>query len=92
MLGLWLVLFALTISPQLHRLLHEDADGADHHCLVTQIQHQPVLSGFVAAVLPAAPVLETVCTPLADVRFVPAYDYRLSPSRAPPAAFSFPCA
>jgi hypothetical protein len=82
---LWLGTFALAASPQLHRLLHEDADSAGHHCLITQIQQQPLLAGFVPVAIPAAPVADAGVVCRADFQFLHSCDYRLSPSRAPPA-------
>jgi hypothetical protein len=86
MLFLWVGTFALAASPQLHRLLHSDAQEAGHHCLITQIQQQPLLTGFVPVVVPAAPAscAELVCR--AEFQLVPSRDYLLSPSRAPPSA------
>ncbi len=83
MLVLWLGTFALTASPQLHRLVHRDADNPAHTCLITQIQ-TGVDCGFVVVVTPA-PVL----APIASIRpveilVVPAGDPYVSPSRGPP--------
>jgi hypothetical protein len=88
MLLLWIGTFALTVSPELHQLLHPDAQGSDHNCLITQLQQHTLLAGFAAiiAALPAPVVGTAVCR--AEVQFVPAFDYRLSPSRAPPFLFS----
>jgi hypothetical protein len=88
MLLLWVGTFALTVSPELHRLLHQDAQGPNHNCLITQIQQHPLLAGFatIAAPVPARAEVAAVCR--AEVQFVPACDYRLSPSRAPPFLFS----
>ena len=54
MISLWVALWALEVSPDLHRLLHEDAQSPGHTCLVTQFQHHLLLSGFVAAATPRA--------------------------------------
>ena len=86
MFFLWLGIFALTASPVLHNLLHQDAQGPDHHCLVTLIQHQPLLTGFVPMVVPAAPLFFTELPCCAECQPNPSRDYRLSPSRAPPLA------
>ena len=87
MLALWLGTVALASSAELHRLLHQDAQNVSHTCLVTQIQQHGVAAGFAPAV---APVAATEAPGLArsfDFQFVPTRDYRLSPSRAPPAHF-----
>ena len=85
MISLWVALWALEVSPDLHRLLHEDAQSPDHHCLVTQFQHHLLLSGFVAAAAPPLPVGSSAPLGCGDFQFLPSYDYRLTPSRAPPA-------
>jgi len=86
MLLLWALMWGLSASPDLHRLLHQDAQNPEHHCVATQLQHKSVLTGFVAVVVPAAPS-GTLC-PLhpCDARVVTLFDGRLSQSRAPPAA------
>ena len=86
MFSLWVALWALEVSPDLHRFLHEDAQNPNHTCLVTQFQHHLVLSGLVAAVAPALPEVCSALPACGDFQFLPAYDYRLTPSRAPPAA------
>lgn len=85
MLGLWLGLGALAISPELHRLVHKDARASSHHCLVTQLQRHSITPGL-------APILAPVLTdrwiiqPAApELRVQLSSDHRLSPSRAPPA-------
>ena len=90
MLLLWLGTFALTVSPELHHLLHPDSQGPNHNCLITQIQQHSLLAGI--AIIPApAPVPATVAgVRCAEVQFLPASDRRLSPSRAPPLLFSSP--
>src|SRR5204863_8121607 len=57
MLLLWLGAFALTASPQLHRLFHRDAQSANHHCLVTQLQQHSLWASFSLAVAPVTPTL-----------------------------------
>jgi len=86
LLFLWTTTLALSVWPDLHRFLHEDAQSPDHNCLVTQFQHQSLLSGFVAAVAPALPeAVSALPAPAGDGHFPLLCDYRLSPSRAPPA-------
>ena len=88
MLLVWVGTVALTVSPELHRLLHKDAQAPGHNCLITQIQQQPLLAGFSSVAAPTAvPVVAAaVCTP--EVQFLPASDYHASPSRAPPVLLS----
>jgi hypothetical protein len=85
MLSLWVALWAIQVSPDLHRLLHEDAQSPGHTCLVTQFQHHLLLSGFVAATTPPLPVVSSAPLASGDFQFLPSCDYRLTPSRAPPA-------
>jgi hypothetical protein len=92
MLLLWVGTFALTVSPELHRFLHQDAQGANHNCLITQIQQHPLLAGYVAITAPAPARAAVAALPRAEVRFLPACDYGVSPSRAPPLFFSSPTA
>jgi hypothetical protein len=84
MLWLWAALWALEVSPNLHRLLHENAQSPGHCCLITQLQQHLLLSGFVAAAAPRLPEVSSAPLGCSDFQFVPAYDYRLTPSRAPP--------
>jgi len=88
MLLLWVGTIALTVSPELHHLLHQDSQSSNHNCLVTQIQQHPLLAGFAAITAPVrAPVTFVAACP-AEVQFHHAFDYRLPPSRAPPSFFS----
>jgi len=89
MFVLWLGVYALTVSPQLHHLLHEDAQCSAHTCLITQLQKQPALGGCVTVAAPAPVLTEIDSVRASDTQFVPAFDYRLSPSRAPPLSVSF---
>jgi hypothetical protein len=82
---LWVAMCALEVSPELHHRLHKDSHSAGHTCLVTQLQHHQVLSGFVPAIAPALPEVSSTQLSCGDFQFRPAYDYRLTPSRGPPA-------
>ena len=86
MMSLWATLWALEVSPDLHRLLHEDAQSPGHTCLVTQIQQHLLATGFVAAATPPLPIFSYAPITCGDSQFLPSYDYRLTPSSAPPAA------
>ncbi len=88
MLLLWLGTLALTASPQLHSLLHRDAQNLDHNCLVTQIQRGSLLAGLVAIIALLAPLTVVGVTWRANTQILPSFDYRLAPSRAPPFGFS----
>jgi len=88
MLFLWLGTFALTVSPELHRLLHKDARSAHHQCLITQISQHSLLVTFAPVVAPAAPHAGMGPLCFAVTEFFPTIDYLLSPSRAPPSVTS----
>ncbi len=81
---LWLGTFALASSHHLHGLLHEDAQNAAHNCFVTQVQQQTVLAGSALVVVPALPLTFIGLLPSAISLVSADYNYRLSPSRAPP--------
>jgi hypothetical protein len=86
MLALWVGSVALTVSPQLHGLLHDDAHSATHSCLVTHLQQYTVLAGT-GGITVSNP--STDCSGIAafaDFPLLSRIDYRLSPSRAPPSA------
>jgi len=84
MLVLWLGTFSLTVSPQLHRWLHDDADSPAHACLITQIRHHSMPVAAVPVVAPVPVLAEISAAFLSEVQFLPTGDYRLCPSRAPP--------
>jgi len=86
MLVLWLGTFALAASPQLHRLLHQDAPGPNHQCLITQLQQQPLLAGVAVVSAPAMALGPMLSVAPAVCQFSPVRDCRLAPSRAPPRA------
>jgi hypothetical protein len=86
MLTLWVWMCALEVSPELHHFLHKDAQSPAHNCLVTQFQHHSLHPGCAPLLLPARP---TEWSPLIAQNYFlvpPSFDYRLSPSRAPPSA------
>ena len=84
MLLLWLASFALAASPQLHRLLHQDAHNLNHHCLITQIKQQDLAAGCPVA-LEAAPLIGGFGLVVAlDQQCVSSFDFRVSFSRGPP--------
>lgn len=84
MLSLWLITFALAAVPQIHRLLHQDADHATHHCLITQVGQYSPLAGFVPLTVPLAPIASYQLSSSGDLRALSIFDYPYSPSRAPP--------
>jgi hypothetical protein len=81
---LLLISSTLAVSGALHQLLHNDATGSHHLCLVCLFAKGQVSAADVALVA----ALLVLC-PLFSFRAgnpspLPAFDYRLSPSRAPP--------
>ena len=86
MLLAWLAVCAIEVSPELHSVLHKDAQSPAHTCLVTQLQKHSINSGFVPAVTPAPSVEWNLLAILGEVQLFASFDYRLSPSRAPPLA------
>jgi hypothetical protein len=86
MLLLWLGIFSFAACPQLHHLLHSDSHQAGHQCLVTQIQHQPLLAGLAHFLVPTPSCFEVPLVHCTDALFLSSSDYRISPSRAPPQA------
>ena len=90
MLSLWASLCALEASPQLHALLHSDAQNPGHTCLITQLHQHTLLAGFAPSAVPVAPVAVGNLAAVEQSLFFASYDYRLSPSRAPPVSFLLP--
>jgi hypothetical protein len=82
----WLGVCAIEVSPELHSFLHKDAQSPAHTCLVTQLQKHSIDSGFAPPVSPAPPVGWNGLVTYREVQFFASFDYRLSPSRAPPLA------
>jgi len=86
MLLAWLGVCAAEVSPELHTFLHKDAQSPAHTCLVTQLQKHSIDSGFAPAISPAPPVTWNLLVAKCEFRLFTSFDYRLSPSRAPPLA------
>jgi len=85
MLVLWLATFALTALPQLHTLLHKDAQTLNHNCLVTQLQQHSITSAGTGILIPTPFISGLVASRPDEFPVLVSGDYRLSPSRAPPA-------
>jgi len=88
MLALWLATLVVAACPQIHQLLHHDAQSATHSCLVTQVQQHLLTAGFATAVIPTPPPTGLGLIFFAESQFLPTCDCRLSPSRAPPLILS----
>jgi hypothetical protein len=81
-----LVLFLSFVgaSPQLHRLIHPDADSAEHSCAITLFAHGQVAAANVSVAIVVLAVLFGGVALLAETLLLPLADYHYSPSRAPP--------
>jgi hypothetical protein len=88
MFVLWLVTFALSISPALHELLHSDSQSGTHECLITAFTHGQVLSSASTGVVLAVDPVCIIAPPPVVLAFVSQPENRLAPSRAPPAPLS----
>lgn len=86
LVGLVLLLDAMSASPSLHELLHHDADKPGHQCAVTAFAHGKVDSATVdlPVVVTTAP-FELVVQALFST-FSPAIE-NLPAGRAPPVSF-----
>ena len=85
LVGLVLLLNALTSSPQLHELLHADAGQAEHLCAVTLFAHGQVDAAD-AAVVACLPSVAIEFFPQPSVLVLSLAAETLPPGRAPPAA------
>jgi hypothetical protein len=74
----------LSASPSLHRYFHHNSAVGDHLCLVCAFANGQVNTAEVASAA-ALIFLSFVCGICAvQTTPLPSFDYRLSPSRAPP--------
>jgi hypothetical protein len=87
LLGVFLSVFALTLSEALHRVLHSDAGSPQHQCAVTMLQggqfEAPVTT--VATVLVAVVPVSQLLLPEISLSSV---DLSLPPSCGPPVLVS----
>jgi hypothetical protein len=81
---LLLVSTAVSVSQALHQTVHHDGGATNHLCLVCLFAKGQVSAAEVGLVAPLA-VLGVLCgIRLAGTSCLRGFDYRLSPSRAPP--------
>jgi hypothetical protein len=83
-LALWVATSVIAASPQLHRLLHQDAQHLNHYCLYTQLSQHSFLAGFTPALAPQPPTFITRAPSLSSSESLPSFDYVVSHGRAPP--------
>ena len=81
---LLLISGTLSVSQALHQLLHNDAAGSHHVCLVCLFAKEQVSAADVAVVATLLVLLPLFSQRAGNPSPLPAFDYRLSPSRAPP--------
>jgi hypothetical protein len=81
---LLLVATTFSVSHALHQSLHQDGPGSGHFCLVCSFAKGQVSGEAVAVVSAILAFCCLWCVGLASTIFFPRFDYRLSPSRAPP--------
>jgi L-fucose mutarotase/ribose pyranase (RbsD/FucU family) len=82
--ALFLFLSFVGSSPQLHKLIHADANAPDHSCAITLFAHGQVAAADVTTAIVTLLTLVVVTALLAETFLLPQADYRYSPSRAPP--------
>jgi hypothetical protein len=83
-LVLFLTLQLFSSSEALHKLIHPDADSPEHHCAITLFTHGQVnTSDTVLPVVAFVAALFFLLPPFQSAVFS-SFDYRFSPSRAPP--------
>lgn len=86
-LGLFLFLQLLATAPELHRLVHHDADKDDHHCAVTLLV-QGKIDLADTGIPPVVPPVFVFTNPLMPVSILIVVDYQLLPGRGPPSLLS----
>jgi hypothetical protein len=85
---LLLLAVVFSVSPALHQTLHAGNNANSHFCLACSLAHGQVSATEVALVSGVVVPGLLLGGLLPDVSPVLAVDYRLSPSRAPPALAS----
>jgi hypothetical protein len=87
MLALWVATSAISASPQLHHLLHQDSQHPNHYCFFTQLNQHSLLAGLTPAHLPERSLCATDAPALSVSELLPSFDYVVSHGRAPPSFF-----
>jgi hypothetical protein len=87
--GLLVVLFLLSgtlaASTALHESLHKDPSASHHLCLVCLFAKGQVSAADVAVIAGLLILIPVFGPHIGNAAPLPAFDYRLAPSRAPPA-------
>jgi len=83
-LALFLTVQLLASSEALHKLIHSDADSANHHCAITLFARGQVNSAeSLAPLIAFVAALFFLLPPLQSAVFS-SFEYRFCASRAPP--------
>ena len=78
------------VSPALHKLIHADADSADHVCAITLFAKGQIDSVVAAPLVASLVMLLVFVATLAETFQFPLANYRFSRGRAPPPSASLP--
>jgi hypothetical protein len=78
----------LSVSPELHKWFHADADAAEHSCAVTLFAKGQIDATTIAPVMAGWLMLFGVIVLLSEAIQFPLANYRFSLGRAPPASAS----
>jgi hypothetical protein len=84
LVALVLLLNAMAACPELHELIHKDADSTEHHCAVTMFAHGQVDTATVE-VSAVTPAVSVEITPQISFSVFSTGIENLPPGRAPPA-------
>jgi hypothetical protein len=85
-LALFLVLELFASAPALHKLIHSDGGSTGHHCAITLFSQGNINTANTSAAIVACAAALLLSLPLLESASFSLFDYRLSLSRAPPAA------
>lgn len=83
-LVLFLALQLFVTAGPLHQAVHADANAPGHRCVISLFAHGQVNSPGLAPVIIGLAAALCFLLPLFRAALLRSFDYRLSPSRAPP--------
>ena len=75
----------MSVSPALHRLIHQDAGNATHQCAVTLLSQHQLVASAPAPVLPRAAAVVSLPVRQTPILLLPIAEFTLPPGRGPPA-------
>ena len=79
-----LLLSSLAACPSLHKLIHPDADSAEHTCAITMFAKGQIATADVATGVVGVAVLFGAVALLTETLFLPQATYCFSYGRGPP--------